>query len=373
MALIRTCKPEPGNVFYNTGSKGISTCRYGNTDNNWFKGQLPGLNVLPNCVGFASGAFNETFNSVVNPNGIPKFYFSGLNCGAAGFIDRAKTLSACGYSLKNYILPKTATPTVGGIMVWGANHVAYVYKVVDQNTVFTLESNWKLGKPFIRFSDGSDKRPDDMYNGLPRRRGTGNWGISNYLGCIANPVVTDASTLEYISSPPLHGEPYVATIEEKVIDGVDTIRLAINPGGSSDKPITLTTYYVFNEDINKLSEEYIKNKDNSSNLNIRVENNAVKNTAFYVDIEDSIFYKKIGVILKQEQQVDSTGSKKTVFSEKIMFNLEAPDIIAGAGICDSEGNTAPTQEYIYHNGVWRKARPFIYHNKEWWPVGLSGV
>ena len=61
---IRTTKPESGNKFYNTATKGgYSHCIVGYpTDKS--------CNVLSNCVGYACGRFNEIIGSTVSPSNI---------------------------------------------------------------------------------------------------------------------------------------------------------------------------------------------------------------------------------------------------------------------------------------------------------------
>lgn len=378
MALVRMSKPEPGNPYYNRGNGGVSTCILGNTDNYFYKGRLPGLNVLPNCVGFAAGAYNETFNSVVNPNGKPRFYFS-LNSNACRFLELARNMSACGYSLKNYILGPEATPTVGGIMVWGPTpgHVAYVYRVIDADHVCTLESNWRRGKPFIRFSDGTDRRTDDMYNTYPRYRhssGRNNWGIGSswrYYGCLANPVITNASDIEY-GFAPIHGEPYVVSVKEESdnITNTGKIHITINSGGPNKSNITV--FFVFDDDVNKYTEKLSENILKSSLptwVNHKDLLNCEPEKEYTFTVEDSFTYTHIGIIIKQEQKIDDN---KILFSQKIIHKLKVPTFIPGAGLSFGGENVA-AQAYIYSKtkNEWLKTIPRIWYNNRWNYVGLN--
>ena len=160
---IRTTKPESGNKFYNTVSKGgYSHCIVGYpTDKS--------CNVLSNCVGYACGRFNEIIGTMKYPY---------LNCNAENFIERAK----------QYGLEISDKPTLGGIMVWqkgatlsgndGAGHVAIVEKIIDDNTIYTSESGY-----------GSSA----FWNST-RSNTSGRWGIGSgykFRGCIINPSIKD--------------------------------------------------------------------------------------------------------------------------------------------------------------------------------------
>lgn len=123
---IRTSKPGAGNKnFITTGAGGWSTCIKGNpTDSQ--------CNVLANCVGYASGRFNEIINNVRGTSGCT---YKTLNCNAVGFKERAEAAG----------LKTGSTPKVGAIMCWGnggAGHVGIVEKVINSSTVYTSESGY---------------------------------------------------------------------------------------------------------------------------------------------------------------------------------------------------------------------------------------
>lgn len=89
---------------------------------------------MANCVGYASGRFNEIINDVKGTTGCP---YPTLNCNAVGFKERAEKAG----------LKTGSTPKVGAIMCWGKNpdgagHVAIVEKVNSNNSVYTSESGW---------------------------------------------------------------------------------------------------------------------------------------------------------------------------------------------------------------------------------------
>lgn len=132
MFQIRTSKPGAGNKnFITTGAGGWNTCIVGYpTDRE--------CNVLANCVGYASGRFNEIINQVRGTSGCT---YRTLNCNAENFVERAV----------NAGLRIGSTPRVGAIMCWqkgslassdGAGHVAIVEKVYSNNSVYTSESGY---------------------------------------------------------------------------------------------------------------------------------------------------------------------------------------------------------------------------------------
>lgn len=164
---MRTTKPEAGNKYYITKSRGgySDACQGSPTD--------PNCNVLSNCVGYAYGRFNE-----IGQYGYCK-YLRPVN--AENFMQYASGLQT------------GQTPQVGACMVWqkgatlngsdGAGHVAIVEKVISSTQVMTSESGWGASNPFwtqIR-NKGSDDR----------------WGMSSnytFLGFIYNPAVSNNTT-----------------------------------------------------------------------------------------------------------------------------------------------------------------------------------
>ena len=125
---MRTTKPGSGNKNYiTTGAGGWSTCIKGSPTD-------PQCNVLANCVGYASGRFNEIINEVRGTTGCT---YKTLNCNAVGFKERAEAAG----------LKTGSTPRRGAIMCWGKNpdgagHVAIVEKVNSNSSVYTSESGW---------------------------------------------------------------------------------------------------------------------------------------------------------------------------------------------------------------------------------------
>ena len=160
MYKIQKALPNKGNKYYNTQSNGgYSECIQGYPT-------VDGLNVLCNCVGWACGRFNEVYSIETGYEGMK---YPKLHCNAEYFIDRARALG----------LEVRQEPTNGGIMVWEgkgnlAGHVAFVEKVINDNTVFTSESGYN------HFDFANYTRTND----------NGRWGTNSnypYLGCIVNP------------------------------------------------------------------------------------------------------------------------------------------------------------------------------------------
>lgn len=130
--FIRNYKPSGNKNFITTGSGGWNTCIKGYPMD-------PNANVLANCVGYASGRFNEIINEARGTTGCTYKY---LNCNAEWFIERAKQAG----------LQIGSTPRVGAIMCWqkgtvdggqdGAGHVAIVERVYSDSSVYTSESGY---------------------------------------------------------------------------------------------------------------------------------------------------------------------------------------------------------------------------------------
>lgn len=143
MFKMRTELPEYGNKFYNNGNAGgWSWCITGNP-------RCDGRNVLANCVGYASGRFNE----IIGEMRYPEFCSNAEN-----FIEVAQRL---GLEISN-------TPSLGSIMVWqkgatlgeddGAGHVAIVERVDNDNQVFTSESAYGGSAFFNKSRNNNDLR-----------------------------------------------------------------------------------------------------------------------------------------------------------------------------------------------------------------------
>lgn len=156
--------PAAGNPYYNTKKVGgYSPCIMGNPKN-----RNKDLNVLPNCVGYAVGRFNEIGNY-----GFIKWLAAKGD--ACDFVDIARKQG----------LTVTQRPTIGGCMVWkggpgGYGHVA-IAELDLGNRFVTSESEYS-GKQFVIYQRFGDNWRSGCY-----------WMGSSYtyLGCIKNPAVKE--------------------------------------------------------------------------------------------------------------------------------------------------------------------------------------
>ncbi len=123
---MRTARPANNKNFITRGSGGWNTCIKGNPRYQY-------ADALANCVGYASGRFNEIINIARETTGCT---YTTLNCNAVGFKERAEAAG----------LKTGSTPRRGAIMCWGkegaAGHVAIVERVNNSNSVYTSESGW---------------------------------------------------------------------------------------------------------------------------------------------------------------------------------------------------------------------------------------
>ena len=123
---MRTTRPANNKSFITRGSGGWNTCIKGSPRYQY-------ADALANCVGYASGRFNEIINIARETSGCT---YTTLNCNAVNFKERAEAAG----------LQTGSTPRRGAIMCWGkegdAGHVAIVERVNNNNSVYTSESGW---------------------------------------------------------------------------------------------------------------------------------------------------------------------------------------------------------------------------------------
>ena len=157
--------PEYGNPYYNTiKSGGFNPCILGNND----RGQrVKGLNVLPNCVSYATGRFAAII-------GAPECKYLG-NTNACNFVALARKQG----------LQIASRPIVGGCMVWsggpgGYGHVAIAE--VDLGNRFICSESEYYGAAFRTYTRFGKEWAGGCY-----------WMDSSYkfLGCIVNPALQE--------------------------------------------------------------------------------------------------------------------------------------------------------------------------------------
>lgn len=215
---MRVTKPGSGNKNYiTTGAGGWSTCIKGSPTD-------PQCNVLANCVGYASGRFNEIINEVRGTSGCT---YKTLNCNAVGFKERAEAAG----------LKTGSTPRTGAIMCWGkegaAGHVAIVERVNSGSSVYTSESGWGSSTAFWNQT---------------RTNSNGRWGTSAgyYFRCFiylpddVQKVVDGGVTPP---TPPAPGPSSKYNIGDKVvINGPLYVNAnASSPSGSVSNKVTTIT------------------------------------------------------------------------------------------------------------------------------------
>lgn len=189
--------PSSGDPYYNTKrTGGFNPCILGNPQR-----RVKYLNVLPNCVGYATGRFNAigAYNACK--------YLGNTN--AARYIELAKKQG----------LKISQEPTLGGCMVWKGGHTneghVAIVELMRDGKIVTSESEY-YGKAFTIYTRSGSNWSDGCY-----------WMGSSYpyLGCIVNPAVieeddmTKAETEQLIRDmfPGLMAS-YLADLAEKPAD-----------------------------------------------------------------------------------------------------------------------------------------------------------
>ena len=139
---MRTSKPSNNKNFITTGSGGWNTCIKGYPMD-------PNANVLANCVGYASGRFNEIINIARDTSGCT---YTTLNCNAVGFKERAEAAG----------LQTGSTPRRGAIGCCGggsgAGHVFIVERVDSNSRIYTSESGYGSTAFWNQTRDNSNGR-----------------------------------------------------------------------------------------------------------------------------------------------------------------------------------------------------------------------
>ena len=157
---------------------GWSPCIEGNSK--YSLRPFPG-SVLPNCVGWATGRFNEK-----------------LQLGSCKFLGNRNAKEFTIFA-RQQGLKTGPNPAPGACMVWGGSsegHVAIVEEVIDNDTVITSESGWNYrAQPIVRK--------------LTRKRGSGSWGQAYEFLC-------------FIYAPGSEPEPYPVRTTYKIKKG-DTL------------------------------------------------------------------------------------------------------------------------------------------------------
>ena len=218
--FIRNSKPSGNKNFMTTGSGGWNTCIKGYPND-------PNANVLANCVGYASGRFNEIINEARGTTGCTYKY---LNCNAENFIERAKSAG----------LEIGSTPRVGAIGCAmkgstlnggdGAGHVWIVERVYSNSSTYTSESGY-----------GST-----AFWNQNRNNSNGRWGLSSgytFRGYIYLPADVQKVVDGKVNPTPTPGPSSKFNIGDKVvINGPLYVSSnATSPSGSVSNKVTTIT------------------------------------------------------------------------------------------------------------------------------------
>lgn len=211
---MRTSKPSNNKNFITTGSGGWNTCIKGYPMD-------PNANVLANCVGYASGRFNEIINIARDTSGCT---YKTLNCNAVGFKERAEAAG----------LQTGSTPRRGAIGCCGggsgAGHVFMVERVDSNSRIYTSESGYGSTAFWNQIRDNSN----------------GRWGMSSsyYFRCF---IYLPDDVQKLIDggqpTPPIPGPSGKYNIGDKVvINGPLYVNSnAASPAGSISNKITNIT------------------------------------------------------------------------------------------------------------------------------------
>lgn len=203
---IRNYKPYDDKQYITRGSGGWSNCIKGYpTDSH--------ANVLANCVGYASGRFNEIIEEARD---FHECRYTNLRCNACDFIERAKEAS----------LEVGMTPRVGAIMCWGGGNGGCGHVEV----VEIWDSNLKKIQ-----TSASDYGGSQFYNAI-RTNDNGRWGLNSsfyFRGFIYQP----NDVQEWIEGKPkeeitpnVERDEYRNQIEVKV----DKLRVRISPSTNGE-------------------------------------------------------------------------------------------------------------------------------------------
>lgn len=210
---VRDKMPEEGNPWYNYRATEYNDVFYSTSRSP--NPEIPWLTSLCNCVGWAWGAFFETFWNSTVEMGVEKPFADGkIYDNPKDLCATRPTGDAC-YIIEawrnafgpDYIVELDddnkydAIPPVGGMIVYnyagntkrdGAGHVVYVQEVNDDGTVKISQSSWgsktRIAATFDTITRGD---PDDSYwvNGWQFQPSKMNHSYIKCMGFIINPAI----------------------------------------------------------------------------------------------------------------------------------------------------------------------------------------
>lgn len=327
-----------------------------------------GARVLDNCVGFANGAYNETFwknkqlESTAAGNGdVAKRQYFAFTCNANSIIpNKVKN----GYSshaaissglvtkeeFQKCFIPPDGKPPVGGIVCWGggANHVAYISgydETTDQMTI--LQSGYDTPSWTTRDNTNGGWLCNETvldrnltYNGTLYKnvwwynRSGYKFSPSKYCqGFVANPAVV---------TPP-SARPSIETIEQPSATEVSIV----GHRNSNSELITATKiYYRWDANVDLIS---FKGYDGIITTD---------KTDFRVSITKPRSAKFISVLpvnIHNDEMYEGDEASKSLYESYPCVH-----------IVDASGNKVTAVPHIYTNGGWKVAVPTIRDEDDCW-------
>lgn len=367
--LISTNKVTKGNPFYNTVSAGgYSTCIVGNP-------KINGANVLCNCVGFANGAFNETY---VKNSGVANGQYFALHMNANGFIKAAKNHS----TLKHFVLEASQRPPLGGLIVWGGkryvykkvdgiwqwvvknvNHVAFIMEVDGNDRIHIAQAGyntpgWSVDKgEYIECNETWINRNDGGTNlwwyqsTSPTRCPDGSYPVC--LGFIANPAVGmnydppgDTPSEETTTPTPSPSE-YPPTVDNISQTSPTTVSVTCSMNGVSPVTQSVKCYYKWGEGASNTSYDGTFSGSGTFSTDITKPREATKIS-----------------ILPEQINADSINYFGGVVSSDLTASYPC------VKIWDDTTNTYI--DYIPYvwtpTDGWKEATPVIRKDKQWWKL-----
>lgn len=325
---LRKTIPELYNKYYNNGSGDYSDCATGKSPK-YPKG-FPGLNTLPNCVGLAWGAFNETY---VNTTGASPGFHYRINGHANTVYDQAKAL---GWD----VLPPDAMPPLGGFVLWGGGefgHMAYISNVADKDNITIHESAY--GRDDYKHPDGDPNPIYDVWRIRPAQRndrGTNKWGAETRSFFCQGYIINPAIPYPPVTTKP----PEILGIAQTSSTNVQVVG---NINGSEGNVNTLLLYINWDKDSVSTTDYYEIAQQAGTG-------------EFEINIKKPRKAKKIAVLpVRHENQ-------STIEGEMVVEPLTA------SGPCIyiyNKGKIIQSTPYIYHNNKWVEAIPNVYTKNKW--------
>ena len=311
----------------------------------------PGANVLDNCVGFANGAFNETYfrNKSQTLVDLPKKEYFRFTCSANKIIpDRVqanykhtaiKSGLLTNTDLKNCFMTPDKIPPEGGLICWGGDacHTAYISEVIDENNIVILQSGWGTPSWTTRGEGGwhCNRKPVTRHQTKDGVRYENIWWFNSNgykltptkycQGFIANPAVTVESTVEL--------PPAIYTISQV---NATTINFTGVRNGDPPSVIQTQIYYKFDGQVSFDNKDgFVTTNDENFNINITKPRNAKSITLLPVQVGISgemvpgeISYKELYDSYPCIQIIDNKTKKAIphIYNEDAGWQIAIPTI-----------------------------------------------